>query len=171
MSVFTPTWLVSAIYTLTPERLAQHGIKAILTDLDNTLIAWNNPDGTPALKRWLHTMQAAGITVMVVSNNKHERIARALATLDLPFVARALKPLPVGIDRAVRQLGLNKSDVVMIGDQLLTDIAAAHTAGVRSILVRPLIESDAWNTRINRFFEGFVLRAMKPLHYQEDLND
>ena len=26
------------------------GIKAVLTDLDNTLIAWNNPDGTEELK-------------------------------------------------------------------------------------------------------------------------
>ncbi|WP_225418449.1 YqeG family HAD IIIA-type phosphatase [Lacticaseibacillus daqingensis] len=171
MSVFTPTWLVTAIYTLTPTTLKRHGIQAVLCDLDNTLIAWNNPDGTPALKAWLETMQNAGITVMVVSNNNHDRVARALRQLDLPFVSRALKPLPVGIDRAVRQLDLPKTAVVMVGDQVLTDILAARTAGVRSILVRPLIESDAWNTRITRFFERIVMRAMKPLHYQEDLND
>ncbi len=40
----------------------------------------------------------------------------------------------------------------MVGDQLLTDVVASNVAGVRSILVQPLIETDAWNTRINRFF-------------------
>lgn len=173
MAVFKPTWLVKAVYGLTPERLHQQGIKAILTDLDNTLIAWNNPDGTQALHDWLHTMKAAGITVMVVSNNNHDRIARALAKLELPFVSRALKPLPVGINRAVSRLGLPKSAVVMIGDQLLTDVMAGNAAGVRTILVQPLVETDAWNTRINRFFERFVFKLLggkAHLTYKEDLH-
>ena len=50
---FKPTWMVNAIYDLTPEQLKAQGIKAVLTDLDNTLIAWNNPNGTPQLKEWL----------------------------------------------------------------------------------------------------------------------
>jgi predicted HAD superfamily phosphohydrolase YqeG len=33
---------------------------------------------------------------------------------------------------------------------------AAHSAGIRSILVKPLVESDAWNTKINRFFEKIL---------------
>lgn len=171
MAVFKPTWTVKAIYGLTPERLHQQGIKAILTDLDNTLIAWNNPDGTPQLHQWLQAMQAAGITVMVVSNNNHDRIKRALNKLALPFVSRALKPLPVGINRAVAQLKLPKSQVVMIGDQLLTDVMAGNFAGVRTVLVQPLVTTDAWNTRINRFLEQFVFKMLGKLDYKEDLHD
>lgn len=33
-----------------PRTIKKLGIKAVLTDLDNTLIAWNNPDGTEELK-------------------------------------------------------------------------------------------------------------------------
>ncbi|WP_390406839.1 YqeG family HAD IIIA-type phosphatase [Lacticaseibacillus jixiensis] len=173
MAIFKPTWLVKAVYGLTPERLHEQGIKAILTDLDNTLIAWNNPDGTKELHSWLKTMQEAGITVMVVSNNNHDRISRALSKLALPFVSRALKPLPVGINRAVKQLGLPKSAVVMVGDQLLTDVMAGNAAGVKTILVQPLVATDAWNTRINRFMERFVfmlLGGKKRLVYKEDLH-
>ncbi len=36
---------------ITPAQLKKLGIKAVLTDLDNTLIAWNNPDGTEELKK------------------------------------------------------------------------------------------------------------------------
>ena len=33
-------------YQITPEQLKMHGFRAVLTDLvDNTLIAWNNPNG------------------------------------------------------------------------------------------------------------------------------
>ncbi|MDD7361490.1 MAG: YqeG family HAD IIIA-type phosphatase, partial [Streptococcus alactolyticus] len=41
-------------------------------------------------------------------------------------------------------------------DQLMTDIRAAHRADIQSVLVRPLVKSDAWNTRINRWRERRV---------------
>ena len=135
-----------------------------MTDLDNTLIAWNNPNGTPQLKEWLAQMQAAGITVMVVSNNNQQRVQHALAELQLPFIARAKK-----------QLGLSRHEVVMVGDQLITDMHAGNIAGVRTILVKPIIDSDAWNTSINRFFEKYIMQQLLKKHadltWREDLND
>ncbi|WP_204122981.1 YqeG family HAD IIIA-type phosphatase [Lacticaseibacillus mingshuiensis] len=173
MSLFKPTWLVQAVYGLTAARLKEQGIRAVFCDLDNTLLAWNNPDGSAELRDWLAAMHDADITVMVVSNNNAKRVGRALEKLDLPFVARAMKPLPIGINKAVNYLGLAKQECVMVGDQLLTDVAAGNLAGVRTILVQPLIESDAWNTSINRFLEKFVFMTLggkKHLHYSEDLN-
>ena len=170
---FKPTWMISAINNVTPAQLRAQGIKAVFTDLDNTLIAWDNPDGTPELKQWLHALQDAGIPVVVVSNNSEPRIAKALSTLDLPFVSRALKPLPFGIGKASRNLGLRKNEVVMVGDQYITDMWASHLAGVASILVKPIVTTDAWNTRINRFFERFIklrLAHLYPeMHFQEEL--
>lgn len=170
---FKPTWMISAIYNITPEQLKRAGIKTILTDLDNTLIAWNNPDGTPQLREWLALMNQNGIQVVVVSNNSAKRISRALAALGLPFISRALKPFTRGIKQAKRRYQLTNNDVVMIGDQLMTDIWAANHAHVRSVLVKPLIETDKWDTRINRFFERFVMRRLLKtypnLTWQEEL--
>ena len=63
----------------------------------------------------------------------------------------------------------------MVGDQLMTDMLAANTAGVRSILVKPLINTDKWDTQINRFFEKFVMKDLQKkypnMKWQEDLND
>ncbi len=50
-------------------------------------------------------------------------------------------------------MGLNKDQVMMVGDQLITDIQAGNLAGVETVLVEPLIKTDKWNTRINRFLE------------------
>ncbi|MDO4855459.1 MAG: YqeG family HAD IIIA-type phosphatase [Limosilactobacillus gorillae] len=172
---FKPTWMVNSIYRVSPEQLKAQGIRTVFSDLDNTLIAWNNPNGTQELRDWMMSLKAAGIPLIVISNNSHRRVERAVAPLNLPFVSRALKPMSFGITRARMRLGLEKDEVVMVGDQLLTDVAAANTAGVRSILVRPLVASDQWNTKFNRIMEKQVKRALRnnypALTWQEELND
>ncbi|CAM2765718.1 YqeG family HAD IIIA-type phosphatase [Fructilactobacillus fructivorans] len=174
LSLFKPTWMVNNIYQISPEKLKSYGISAILTDLDNTLIPWNNPEGTVQLHEWLERIRDYGIRVIVVSNNNRERIEKALNSLQLPFVARALKPLTFGILRALKTYHLKRSQVVMVGDQILTDIWAANNTRIRSILVKPLVTSDAWNTRINRFFEAFVytklMRKYDDLKWKDDID-
>ena len=161
---FIPTWKIESIYDLTPQEVKNHGIKAILTDLDNTLIAWNNPDGTPELRAWLEEMKEANIPVIVVSNNKASRVARAVKPFGLDFISRAMKPFGLGIRRAIRQLNLQPEQVIMVGDQLMTDIRASHAAKVRSVLVKPIVKTDAWNTRINRMREKVVMNHLLKKH-------
>ncbi|KFN91323.1 HAD subfamily IIIA hydrolase [Tetragenococcus muriaticus 3MR10-3] len=81
--------------------------------------------------------------------------------LGISYVARALKPLPVGINKACKQLDVSKTEVVMVGDQLMTDIKAANSAKVRSILVQPVVNTDGWKTRFNRFFERKIMRYLQ----------
>ena len=167
--------MVKSIYSVAPEQLKAQGIRCVFSDLDNTLIAWNNPDGTPELRQWMKSLSDAGIPLIVISNNNKKRVAKAVEPLGLPFVSRSLKPLSFGITRARKKLGLSKYEVVMVGDQLMTDMVAAHQAGVRSILVQPLIQTDKWTTQMNRFLEKRVWKLLRKeypdLHWQEDLND
>ncbi len=153
--------MVEAVYDLKAEDLLRHGIRAVLVDLDNTLIAWNNPDGTPEVRAWLDEMTIADISVVVVSNNKHSRVERAVARFGVDFVSRAMKPFTRGIDIAIERYGFDKDEVIMVGDQLMTDIHAAHRAGIQSVLVKPLVTSDAWNTKINRWRERRVLAKLE----------
>lgn len=172
---FKPTWMVKSIYSISPEQLKENGIKAVFSDLDNTLIAWNNPNGTEELQQWMDKLTENNIPLIVISNNNKKRIEKAVEPLGLPFMARSLKPFSFGINRARKKLGLKKEEVVMVGDQLMTDMLAAHHAGVRSILVQPIIETDKWTTKINRTLEKQVWRELKKkypnLIWQEELND
>ena len=165
---FKPTWMIESIYDLQPAELKARGIKVVLTDLDNTLIAWNNPLGTPQLREWLEVMKKAELPVVVVSNNNHQRVKKAVAPFGLPFISRALKPLGRGIKLAKKQFDVQDSELVLVGDQLLTDIAAANHTNIRSILVKPIVQTDAWNTRINRGIEKIV---KKQLLKQGDLKE
>jgi HAD superfamily phosphatase (TIGR01668 family) len=159
-SKFKPTWMVDAIYKITPTQLKKLGIKAVLTDLDNTLIAWDNPDGTEELWTWIVEMKNAGIPVVVVSNNKSSRIKRAVEKFELEYVSRALKPTTRGFKEAIKKLNMEPSELVMVGDQIMTDIRGANAAGIRNILVRPIVDTDGWNTRINRFFERIIMKHL-----------
>lgn len=172
-SKYKPTWMVDAIYKITPEQLKAVGIKAVLTDLDNTLIAWDYPEGTIELQNWLQEMRNADIPVMVVSNNSAERVSLVVDRLGLSYIARALKPFSFGIDKACKQLNVEKDEIVMIGDQLMTDIRAASSAGTRSVLVKPVVTTDGWKTRFNRFFERkimkFLLKKNPEMKWQGEL--
>lgn len=170
---YRPTFVVEAVYDLKAEDLLRHGIRAVLVDLDNTLIAWNNPDGTPEVRAWLDEMTIADISVVVVSNNNHSRVERAVARFGVDFVSRAMKPFTRGIDIVMERYGFDKDEVIMVGDQLMTDIRAAHRAGIQSVLVKPLVTSDAWNTKINRWRERRVLAKLEEqygkLEYQKGI--
>ncbi|MBO1299870.1 MULTISPECIES: YqeG family HAD IIIA-type phosphatase [Enterococcus] len=167
-SNYKPTWMVEAVYKITPAQLKKLGIKAVLTDLDNTLIAWNNPDGTEELFSWILEMRNAGIPVVVVSNNNSERVARAVEKFELLYVARALKPLPVGINKAKKMLDLADEEIIMVGDQIMTDIRGANSAGIRSVLVKPIIDTDSWKTKFNRFWERKIMSYLVKKHPDMD---
>lgn len=157
---FKPTWMVKSIYNIDPQTLKDLGIKLVLTDLDNTLIAWNHPEATENSMRWIEAVKASGLEVAIISNNSPKRVKKVAAVLGLPFIAKALKPSPRGIYRGIEKFGVDKQEILMVGDQLLTDIFAANRAGVRSALVKPLLSTDAWTTKFNRFIEILLMRRM-----------
>ena len=84
-----------------------------------------------------------------------------------------MKHFTLGIDRAMNRFGINKNEVIMIGDQLMTDIRAAHRAGIRSVLVKPMVQSDAWETQFNRWRERRMLKKIEakygPINYQKEM--
>ena len=73
---FKPTWMVESIYSVSPEQLKAHGIRAVFSDLDNTLIAWNNPEGTPELHQWMAELKEAGIPLIVISIKTRIRLPK-----------------------------------------------------------------------------------------------
>lgn len=157
---FKPTWMVESIYSITPEQLKKNNIHAVLTDLDNTLIAWDHPEATEESVLWIEQMKEAGIPVIILSNNNGNRIGKVAEILDLDYVAWSLKPSRRAFRIAEKKLGIPAENLVMVGDQILTDVFGSNRHGVRSILVKPILDSDAWNTKINRFIELNIMDAL-----------
>ncbi len=157
---FKPTWMVESIYSITPAQLEKNNIKAVLTDLDNTLIAWNNPEATEESILWIENMKKADIPVIILSNNSDQRVKLVADHLGLDYIPRSLKPSRRGLRKAQEKLGLPKEQILMVGDQIMTDVLASNRFGVRNVLVKPILASDAWNTKFNRFIELKVMNAL-----------
>lgn len=154
--LFRPRYTIDTIYHLDTDVLQQMTVKAVFSDLDNTLLAWNEFETAKKMDELNQRLAKAGIKLVVISNNNAERIGKVLNPYQIDFVAKSRKPLPFAITKKREQLGLAKDQVMMVGDQLITDIQAGNLAGVESVLVKPLVETDKWNTRINRFLEKII---------------
>lgn len=102
-------------------------------------------------------MEKADIQVTIFSNNKENRVTVFAEPLKTPFVYKANKPLPRAFRRAQKTMKLNKDEIVVIGDQLLTDILGGNRAGFYTILVVPIVQSDAPITKFNRNLERMIL--------------
>ena len=94
-----------------------------------------------------------------VSNNWHEGVYQLANRLSLPIVAKAVKPLPPAFLMALRKVGAKRSETVVIGDQLVTDVMGAHFLGMKAYLLAPLVEQDLPHTLLLRNFERVVMRA------------
>ncbi|WP_208558831.1 YqeG family HAD IIIA-type phosphatase [Marinilactibacillus kalidii] len=175
LNSFKPTWMVHSIYQISPEQLKQRNIKVVLTDLDNTLIAWNNPEATEETLEWIELMKKSGIHVVIISNNKRKRVSKVATILELEFISNAMKPLQKGFKEAQAQFDVSKEEILMVGDQIITDIKGANHASIRSVLVKPILDSDAWNTRFNRFVElkimNYLIRKDPDMKWRNSIHE
>jgi HAD superfamily phosphatase (TIGR01668 family) len=161
LNKFMPSEYVKNVYHITPEYLKENGIKGIITDLDNTLVEWDRPDATPKLAAWLQQMKEAGIQVTIVSNNKELRVKSFADPLGIPFIFQARKPMGKAFRKALKMMDVKKEQVVVIGDQLLTDIFGGNRNGLHTILVVPVASSDGFVTRFNRKIERRIMKHFK----------
>lgn len=158
---FLPNEQVQDIFSISPGHLKEKGIKAIITDLDNTLVEWDRPNATPKLIQWFKEMQEQGILVTIVSNNNKSRVGAFADPLGVPFIFQARKPMGRAFKRAIEQMGVKKEETVVIGDQLLTDVLGGNRSGFHTILVVPVAQSDGFVTKFNRRVERRIMKFFK----------
>ncbi|MDF2722975.1 MAG: family phosphatase [Paenibacillus sp.] len=153
---------VRSIYDIDIKALWDTGVRGIITDLDNTLVGAKRPLATPELADWLNQVKAIGFQVVVVSNNNEQRVSHFSKPLSLPYIFRAKKPGNGSFRKAMEMMALAPSQIVMVGDQMLTDVLGGNRLGLYTILVQPIARSDeGFFTKINRRIEKIALRWMK----------
>lgn len=161
LDLFLPNEHVKSVFEIEPEKLKEKGIKGIITDLDNTLVEWDRPEATPKLVEWFQKMKDQGIIVTIVSNNNEERVKLFSGPLGIQYIFQARKPMGNAFRKAVQDMNLKKDEVVVIGDQLLTDVLGGNRSGLHTILVVPVAQSDGFFTKFNRRIERSILNMMR----------
>lgn len=133
-----PDAVFRAYGEITPEYLARRGITLLLSDLDYTLAPKSARHPDQAVKDWIAALRDAGISFMIVSNNRSgKRVEDFCAGLGILYQGHVGKPNPRGLFAAMARVGTPPGHTAMLGDKLLTDVLAANLAGMLALMVEP----------------------------------
>lgn len=161
LKLFLPDQQVKSVFEIRPEWLKEKGIRGVITDLDNTLVAWNEAHPTDKVYDWFKQMEQSEIDVMIISNNNKDRVELFAKPLKRPYVYKAKKPFKRAFLKAAEKMGFKRTEIVVIGDQLLTDVLGGNRSGFQTILVVPIVSTDDKITKFNRSIERFILNKLE----------
>ena len=157
LGMFGPDRFAPRLCDVSLEELEARGIRGLVIDLDNTLVAYRQSEVVQDHLAWVEQAHDRGFKMVMVSNNFTDRVASVAAQLRIECIPNAMKPLPIAFIQAKRYLGLPSKQIAVVGDQLFTDVLGAKTIGLYTILTEPIEPHDFAVTRLFRFFERLML--------------
>ncbi len=169
---FIPTYYSKSIYEIDFDKLYADGIRLILTDLDNTLIAYDQHMPTEQLREWKTMVESKGFEVIIVSNSHKQRVSKFSESYGLKYNHSSYKPSKFGLKRAIKkaETKYKKNQIVLFGDQLMTDVFGANRLGIKVLLVDPIKrKTEIRATRMNRKIEARKIKKIKK-KYPKDYN-
>ena len=132
--------------------LERDNIKGIMFDVDNT-ISTMGKGVTKECYEWICEAKELGYKVCILSNSINLRkVKKIMKDLDVNGLYFARKPSIRGFEMALNLLELKKEEVVMVGDQIFTDVLGANRFGVKSILVKPINKKEGIFTLMKIIF-------------------
>lgn len=167
MKQFKPTYMIDSVAKIPFVLLERDNIHGIIFDVDNTLTIMGKGI-TNECYEWIKEAKNLGYRICLLSNSINQRkIKKIMTDLDINGLYFARKPSLKGFKMSLDILDLKKEEVIMVGDQLLTDILGANRFGIRSILIKPLSIKEGPFTMLKRPIEKIILRRIK----KEEKND
>ena len=159
-----PNAYLKNVKEITIDFLNKNNIKALILDVDNTLIDFNKKmlDG---VEEWCKNLKKQGIKLFIVSNsNKKTKVEMVAKKLELPYIHFATKPFKRGFRKAAKMLQEKNENIAVVGDQIFTDVIGANRCKMFSILVEPIEKKDLLVTKIKRPLENYIIKR-----YQKSL--
>lgn len=162
LKYFTPDRMEKDIFCYPSSFFKERGIDRVAFDIDNTIAAYDCPLPSDRARAYLLDLKAAGVDIMLVSNNNEKRVDVFNAEFGFFAVADAHKPSAKGIVKCFAQ-SKNKGGCAFVGDQIFTDCLAARRAGVSCFLVQPIQPVENLFFKFKRFCEKPFVRHYKKL--------
>lgn len=140
--------------------LSKLHVRFILLDIDNTIKACGTANPYEGIEAWLREMKEHGVRVVLCSNNFKSRVKPFSDALGAEYVSFCLKPSPFGFLRAKTRLHAKKEEILVVGDQVFTDIMGAKLLGLKALLVDPVsLDNERGTVKFRRFLmKGFRKR-------------
>ncbi|MBQ9162714.1 MAG: YqeG family HAD IIIA-type phosphatase [Clostridia bacterium] len=159
--ILMPDYMFEKYDDITPDFLENIGVRALIIDIDNTLAPYEQAEPDERLFAWVRAMREHGIGMTLMSNNDRERVELFNRELKLPAYYKSGKPLGKNLKRAMTDMGSDKTDTAVLGDQLLTDALAGNLLGLRAIIVPPIKDKTSLFFRFKRLCERPTVKKFK----------
>lgn len=130
-----PDYNLKSIYDINLDDLKKQGIKALLFDLDSTLMGSKRGYYTSDTLEWLKKVRKDFFVGVVSNNNNPVYMAKVLACSDFPVVFEAHKPDTKVAEKFMKQYSLKPETTCFVGDRPLTDVMCGKNLGCMTILV------------------------------------
>ena len=166
--LFYPNKYVNKIEEITIELLQKNKIKALILDVDNTLVNYNK-EMPKRIEKWAKELKGQGTKLYIVSNsNDKEKVKKVSKKLgNIPYTYFAMKPLKKGLKIAQNQLKEKPENIAVVGDQIFTDVIGGNRCKMYTILVEPISTREIFITYIKRGLENKILKQYKRKHQKE----
>lgn len=143
----------SNIYEVDVLFFKELGLKYLFLDLDNTLDSYKQTTPTPKAVEFISKIRNLGIIPIIISNNRGKRVKMYSEALGVEFLSSSGKPFPWKVKKLIKTLNIRNEEVMLVGDQMVTDIRCGNGAKIKTLLVDKLVKEDQWTTRFNRIIE------------------
>ena len=141
--------------------LRKNNIKALILDVDNTLIDYDKNLSEETI-RWAEDLKQQGIKLYILSNsNKKEKVETVAQKLKIEYEDFGKKPLKTGFKKVQQKLQENPENIGVVGDQIFTDVLGGNRCKMFTILVEPIAEKDIWITLLKRPLENAIKNRYK----------
>ena len=128
----------------------------LLIDVDNTLLSPNDKNISEELVRWVKQI-SVNHQILLCTNNFTKRQFQVGTDLSLPILMRSSKPFPWRVRAYLKQHQVDLNSVIVIGDQVMTDVLLAIWLNRPYYLIKPMIIDKHWVTRFFRILESMVI--------------
>lgn len=160
-----PDYYFHSIHDVPVSFYLENGIKGILFDIDNTLEPYATElPGEKTLKLF-GTLAENNIKVAIISNNHEPRVKAFCEPLGVVYSYDSGKPSSKKIHAAMKTLGLEKEETVLVGDQLFTDMWACSNSGIRGIFVDRINSDESFLIKLKRILEIPFVKNIKKKGY------
>ena len=154
--IIHPDLYLNKVEEITAKYLDQKEIKALILDVDNTLIDYNK-NLSDTIVKWAEDIKKQGIKLYILSNsNKKEKVKTVADKLGIEFEFFAKKPLKIGFKKVQKKLNMSAEKIGVVGDQIFTDIIGGNRCKMFTILVDPINSKDFWFTAWKRPIEDKI---------------
>ena len=159
--ILYPKILLNSVKDITLELLNKNNLKAIILDVDNTLINIEQ-QLMPGVVEWTNKMKQNGIKLYILSNtNDKEKVGKVASKLDIPYQNLAKKPFKSGFLKVQELLQEKPENIATVGDQIFTDVIGGNRCKMFTILVEPIQKKEYWYTAWKRPIENVIKNRFK----------